>query len=57
MSYNRMKVRTLRPHDTSDGLRAPNEEYERSAAEAQLLADKGVVEIVATPKARAKKAK
>jgi hypothetical protein len=46
MSHS-VKVRTIRPHDTTDGLRAPRDRYERTAADAKQLADAGVVEIVA----------
>jgi hypothetical protein len=41
-----VKVRTIRPHDTTEGLRAPGDEYERSKTDADQLAKKGVVEIV-----------
>ena len=53
-----VRVRTIRPHDTSDGMKAPGDEYERTAADAKRLADAGVVELViaeAVPKRRAKR--
>jgi hypothetical protein len=46
MSRDRVKVRTIRPHDTTEGLRAPGNEYERSKTDADQLAKQGVVEIV-----------
>lgn len=54
-----VKVRTIRPHDTTEGLKAPGDEYLRAAADAKALADAGVVEIVqaAPAKAKAKRAK
>jgi hypothetical protein len=57
MQPRTVKVRTIRPHDTTDGLRSPGDEYERSAGEAKVLADKGVVALVAPPKAKGAKAK
>lgn len=36
-------VRTIRPHDTSEGLRQPGDEYERPKAEAEALAAQGIV--------------
>lgn len=48
-------VRTLRPHDTVDGQRAPGDEYKRSPADAKQLAQAGVVAIVETKKPAAKR--
>lgn len=53
MSHN-VKVRTIRPHDTAQGFKAPGDKYERTAADAKQLSDHGVVEIV---KPKATKAK
>lgn len=39
-------VRTIRPHDTTEGVRAPGEEYERPGNEASFLEARGVVEIL-----------
>lgn len=54
MSRDLVKVRTIRPHDTTEGLRAPGDEYERSKAEADQLAKQGVVEIVPAQASRSK---
>ncbi len=54
MSHDRVKVRTLRPHDTTDGMKAPGEEYERTKADADRLAKLGVVELVTTRAAKSK---
>lgn len=45
-----VKVRTIRPHDTADGMRSPGDEYLRSPADAKQLAAAGVVELVETAK-------
>jgi hypothetical protein len=55
MSHN-VKVRTIRPHDTTNGLKQPGDQYERTAADAKQLADAGVVELVTAAPARASKA-
>ena len=47
MSRDLVRVRTIRPHDTTDGLRTPGDEYERTYADADQLAVAGVVSIVA----------
>lgn len=47
MSRDLVTVRTIRPHDTTDGLRSPGDEYERTKADADKLAAAGVVSIVA----------
>ena len=47
MTSDHVTVRTIRPHDTSEGLRSPGDEYERSKADADQLAAAGVVSIVA----------
>jgi hypothetical protein len=47
MSRLLVKVRTIRPHDTTEGLRAPGDEYERSKTDADQLAEQGVVEVSA----------
>ncbi len=57
MSHSKVKVRTIRPHDTSDGLRSPGDVYDRPAGEAKQLADLGVVALVAAPKAKSAKGK
>jgi hypothetical protein len=50
------QVRTVRPHDTSEGLKQPGEVYDRTREDADTLAAIGVVEIVeAKPAARAKR--
>jgi hypothetical protein len=54
MSRDLVKVRTIRPHDTTEGLRAPGDEYERSKAEAEQLAMQSVVEIVPVRASRSK---
>lgn len=53
MSLDLVTVRTIRPHDTTDGLRSPGDQYDRSKADADKLTAAGVVEIVA-PKAKPK---
>lgn len=53
MSREILKVRTIRPHDTAEGMKAPGDEYDRTTADAKQLAEQGVVEIVpAKPAAR-----
>jgi hypothetical protein len=54
MSHDQVKVRTIRPHDTITGMRAPGEEYERTKADAERLAKAGVVEVIGTKAAKAK---
>jgi hypothetical protein len=53
MSHDLVKVRTIRPHDTTEGLRLPGDEYERTAKDAEQLSKAGVVEL-ATPKRAAR---
>jgi hypothetical protein len=56
MSLN-AQVRTVRPHDTSEGLKQPGEVYDRTREDADTLAAIGVVEIVeAKPVAKPKRA-
>ena len=43
---DKVKVRTIRPHDTTEGFKAPGDEYERSAADAKQLSEAGIVEAV-----------
>lgn len=50
MSRDLVKVRALRPHDTSEGAKAPGDEYDRTKADADKLAGLGVVEIVSAKK-------
>lgn len=50
---SKVTVRAIRPHDTTEGYRAPGDEYDRDEAEAKALADRGVLAIV-KPKAKAK---
>jgi len=54
MSLSPVKVRTIRPHDTVDGMKQPGEVYDRTKEEADTLSAVGVVGIVpaAPPKAR-----
>ncbi len=54
MSHELIEVRTLRQHDTVDGMKAPGECYTRPKAEAEQLAARGVVELVAAKAARSK---
>jgi hypothetical protein len=54
MSRDLVKVRTIRPHDTTEGLRAPGDEYERSKTDADQLAKQGVVEIAPAKALRSK---
>ena len=59
MSSDTVKVRTIRPHDTSEGMKSPGDEYDRTQAHADQLAAQGVVEILAAkpaPKAKPKAA-
>ena len=51
MSRDLVTVRAIRPHDTTEGLKQPGDEYQRPAAEVRQLA--GIVETV-TPKAKPK---
>lgn len=46
MSPDRVKVRTIRPHDTSEGMKVPGDEYERTKADAESLRAAGVVSII-----------
>ena len=55
MSRDLVKVRTIRPHDTVDGMKQPGEVYDRTKEEADTLSVVGVVSIVAA-KAKAKSA-
>lgn len=55
MAETMLKVRTIRPHDTAQGLRSPGDEYERSKADAEQLEAAGVVAIM--PAAKPKRAK
>jgi hypothetical protein len=54
MSRELVKVRIIRPHDTTEGLQAPGDEYERSKTDADQLAKQGVVEVVSARAARSK---
>jgi len=54
MSPDTVKVRTIRPHDTAEGMKAPGDEYDRTKAHADQLVAQGVVEIVASKAAKAK---
>lgn len=51
---DKVKVRTIRPHDTTEGMKAPGDEYERTAADAKRLSERGIVEL-AEPKAKRRK--
>jgi hypothetical protein len=51
-----VKVRTIRPHDTTEGMKAPGDEYDRPKAEADKLTARGVVEL-APAKVPAKRTK
>ena len=48
MSHN-IKVRTVRPHDTTEGTRQPGEVYDRTKEEADTLLAIGVVDLVMGP--------
>ncbi|MFL0585826.1 hypothetical protein ACH0BU_04190 [Sphingomonas olei] len=39
-------VRTIRPHDTTEGMKQPGDEYPRSLSEAEPLETAGVVSII-----------
>ena len=54
MSRDLVKVRTIRPHDTTKGLRAPGDLYERSKTDADQLAKQGVVELMPVRASRSK---
>jgi len=54
MSRELVKVRAIRPHDTTEGMKAPGDEYERTKAHADQLSKAGVVEIVAAKASKAK---
>ena len=54
MSRDLVKVRTIRPHDTSGGMKSPGDEYDRTKEDADHLAMTGVVSIVATKASKAK---
>ena len=41
------KVKAIRPHLTSGGMRQPGDEYERDAVEAAALAAQDVLEVLA----------
>lgn len=52
---DKVRVRVIRPHDTAEGMRAPGDEYDRTATDADKLTAQGVVELATTkPKAKAK---
>lgn len=51
---DKVKVRTIRPHDTAEGMKAPGDEYERAKADADQLSKQGVVELVSARTSRAK---
>jgi hypothetical protein len=50
-----VKVRTLRPHHTTDGFKTPGDEYERTHADADKLAAGCVVAILAADATPAKR--
>lgn len=54
MSRDLVKVRTIRPHDTADGFKQPDDEYDRTKPDADRLASAGVVSIVAAKATKAK---
>lgn len=56
MSHSAVKVRTIRPHDTHEGMRQPGDEYDRPKAEADKLIAQGVIEL-ALAKVPAKRTK
>jgi hypothetical protein len=43
-----VKVRAIRPHDTTEGMKAPGDEYQRTVGDAKQLADYGVVELTSS---------
>ena len=47
---SKIKVRTIRPHDTSEGMKLPGDVYGRTKEDADSLSALGVVRIVATAK-------
>lgn len=52
MSLETVKVRTIRPHDTAEGMKLPGDVYDRTKAHAAQLSAAGVVEMVAAQKAK-----
>jgi len=57
MSYDPVRVRTIRPHDTTEGLKVPGDEYDRTKEEADTLSAQGIVRIVKTTAPAKSKAK
>ena len=51
---DKVKVRTIRPHDTIEGMKLPGDEYERSKADADQLTKTGVVVAATVRTSRAK---
>ena len=54
MSF-KVQVRTIRPHDTAEGMKLPGDVYDRTKEDADQLSALGVVGIVATAKPKAGK--
>lgn len=54
MSHDLVKVRTIRPHDTADGMKSPGDEYERTQEDAEQLQAGGIVEVVKRKPAKSK---
>jgi hypothetical protein len=57
MSHDRVTVRTLRPHDTTEGMKHPGDEYDRTKADADKLSARSIVEPVDAAKAKSGKRK
>ncbi|MDO9442424.1 MAG: hypothetical protein Q7T73_16170 [Beijerinckiaceae bacterium] len=54
MSREILKVRSILPHFTAEGMKDPVDEYDRTYADADQLAELGVVEVVTTTPANRK---
>jgi hypothetical protein len=51
----KVSVRTIRPHDTSEGLKQPGDVYDRTKEDADKLSAAGVVEAAPATKPKARK--
>ncbi|MGZ2410742.1 hypothetical protein ACUXST_000139 [Sphingomonas sp. F9_3S_D5_B_2] len=54
---SKLAVRTIRPHDTTDGMKHPGDVYDRTQADADKLSSAGIVEIASAPAKRVAKRK
>ena len=52
---SKIKVRTIRPHDTVEGMKLPGDGYDRTKEDADHLSALGVVGLVASAKPKAGK--